>query len=799
MATKIIYTKSMITITLVLCFQIAISNTPIGTSSKSTATERNNARLIVEDHTGKLHVVFYDSGIYYSTSIDGGVNWSYPVTLVDNIGRNPSIAVDSDNILHLVYKYGDISAHDIVHRTCQDGVWSNLEIVHYSAAAPLSRPVIAIDSENNLHCVWQRSGAGATPNSEIHYKKYTVGTGWDINPTNISNSYGASEYPTLTIDHNDNVHVFWKDSGENIGNDKMVLYRKYTVGIGWDANYTNISNTSGNGSWATMDPCALVDMDGNIHLVWKDSQPGNREIFYKKCTAGVWSTNPANLSNTANSSMNPTISIDAFGNLFVFWAEKANGINYDIVYKKCEISTNTWTGITNISNTSQADSKHPNSPIKTNNSLFAVWTEGEGNPYQIMFHGLTYDVTDIGVIAMNSPFSDCELSNSEQVIIELENFGTTSINTGESISVGFSYNNNPFVNETIILQNDFIPNDTLIYTFSQTADLSSPNIYSFEIYCNYNDDNPSNDTLYIEVEVYGLPTVDLGADTIFTSQPDTIILDAGSGFISYLWQDGSTGQTYNVPDYGDYWVIVTDENGCQGCDTIIVCNFSEITVDLIVFLEGPYFGTEMNTYLNPDYIPLSQPYNIAPWNYTGTESVATIPNTDIVDWVLVELRDTTEAQYATGSTMIAQQAAFLLNDGSVVGLDGIDAISCVSTTITNNLFVVIWHRNHLGVLSAYSLTETGGVYSYNFSTGANQSYGGSLGHKEISTGVWGMIGGDGNADNQIGNADKNDIWEAQAGSSGYLSGDFSMDGQCNNTDKVEVWAPNSGSGGQVPE
>jgi len=62
-----------------------------------------------------------------------------------------------------------------------------------------------------------------------------------------------------------------------------------------------------------------------------------------------------------------------------------------------------------------------------------------------------------------------------------------------------------------------------------------------------------------------------------------------------------------------------------------------------------------------------------------------------------------------------------------------------------------------------------------------------------------MIGGDGNADNQIGNADKNDVWEAQAGGSGYLSGDFSLDGQCNNSDKVEVWAPNSGSGGQVPD
>ncbi|MCD4769657.1 MAG: SBBP repeat-containing protein, partial [Bacteroidales bacterium] len=167
-------------------------------------------------------------------------------------------------------------------------------------------------------------------------------------------------------------------------------------------------------------------------------------------------------------------------------------------------------------------------------------------------------------------------------------------------------------------------------------------------------------------------------------------------------------------------------------------DLASISVNLKVFLEGPFNGTDMNTHLNPADLPLTQPYNIAPWNYTGTESVTAIPNVDIVDWVLVELRDTTEAQYATGSTKIEQQAAFLLNDGSVVGLDGIDPISCISTTITSNLFVVIWHRNHLGVLSAYPLTETAGIYNYDFTTGAGRVFGGASGHKEIGTGIWGM-------------------------------------------------------------
>lgn len=102
-------------------------------------------------------------------------------------------------------------------------------------------------------------------------------------------------------------------------------------------------------------------------------------------------------------------------------------------------------------------------------------------------------------------------------------------------------------------------------------------------------------------------------------------------------------------------------------------------------------------------------------------------------------------------------------------------------------------------MSNNPLSETGGEYLCDFTTGENKAFGGATGHKEIGTGVWGMVGGDGNADGQVDNIDKNDVWEVQAGSSGYLSGDFSLDGQCNNSDKVEVWAPNSGSGGQVPD
>ncbi|MBC8488465.1 MAG: hypothetical protein H8D45_20755 [Bacteroidetes bacterium] len=221
-------------------------------------------------------------------------------------------------------------------------------------------------------------------------------------------------------------------------------------------------------------------------------------------------------------------------------------------------------------------------------------------------------------------------------------------------------------------------------------------------------------------------------------------------------------------------------------------------VDLKVFLEGPYSGTEMNTNLNSGgYIPLSQPYNTIPWNYNGSESVVAIPNSDITDWVLVELRDATDAGSANNAAMFDRQAGFLLKNGTIAGLDGASNLE-FHIPYLQNLYIVVWHRNHLGIMSAYPVTESGGIYSYDFSSGVDQVYGGVHAHKNLGGGVYGMIGGDGDANGIINNADKTSIWWIIAGKRGYEAGDYNLNGQINNKDKNNVWLINIGSTSQVP-
>lgn len=225
--------------------------------------------------------------------------------------------------------------------------------------------------------------------------------------------------------------------------------------------------------------------------------------------------------------------------------------------------------------------------------------------------------------------------------------------------------------------------------------------------------------------------------------------------------------------------------------------FQGIELQLKAFLEGPFNGSTMNTNLTGlTNFPFHQPYNSPPWNYHGTEEVFALPVDNVADWILVEVRDTTDVSLASSESIVGRQAVFLLNDGSLVDINGNNIR--FGNPIEHQCYITVNHRNHLGVLSAYPLTESGGVYTYDFTTPSGQAYGTDT-QKELGSGVYGMYGGDGNVDGIISTYDKTNVWSIEAGTGGYLYGDFNMDSQVDNKDKNNIWVSNVGEGSQVPE
>jgi hypothetical protein len=207
----------------------------------------------------------------------------------------------------------------------------------------------------------------------------------------------------------------------------------------------------------------------------------------------------------------------------------------------------------------------------------------------------------------------------------------------------------------------------------------------------------------------------------------------------------------------------------------------------------------MNTDLtNSTILPIQQPYNTEPWSYNGNENLETIPS-NLVDWVLVELRDTSgSALEANGNSIACRKAGLLLSDGTISNMDGNSPLE-FPVSIRENLYVVVYHRNHLPVMSSEALQQTEGVFMYDFTDGGSKALGGALAQKELAPAVYGMIAGDAEASGLIDENDINSYWELQAGENGYKQADFNLNKQVDNTDKNKYWFPNKGSSEQVPD
>ncbi|MCB9232136.1 MAG: HYR domain-containing protein [Bacteroidia bacterium] len=72
----------------------------------------------------------------------------------------------------------------------------------------------------------------------------------------------------------------------------------------------------------------------------------------------------------------------------------------------------------------------------------------------------------------------------------------------------------------------------------------------------------------VNIVLFQLPVANLGADSTICDG-STHILNPGS-FSGYLWQNNSTAATLPVTSAGLYWSEVTDANGCQDRDSIVI-------------------------------------------------------------------------------------------------------------------------------------------------------------------------------------------------------------------------------------
>lgn len=125
----------------------------------------------------------------------------------------------------------------------------------------------------------------------------------------------------------------------------------------------------------------------------------------------------------------------------------------------------------------------------------------------------------------------------------------------------------------------------------------------------------SSDTLVVK-NAYPLPVVKLDPE-YWLCEGSTRLLNAGTGYLNYLWQDGTVSPTQAVDKTGTYWVQVQDNHGCLNHDTVII---SQVITNPAGFLMGDTLICDGY----PSKIQAGGQYSLYSWSTGEKENFITV-------------------------------------------------------------------------------------------------------------------------------------------------------------------------------
>ena len=323
-------------------YSFLATTTPYRTATLATITSgfsaddlnptnmKNNGRKIARDSSGNgnLYVVYSKNDqIFLAKSEDGGENWAeIPVTPDEELEQiNPSIAVDSQDNLHIVWqgKVGTSTLYQIRYRKYDGSFWTDV-IENLTADENWSQqiPVNAVDSQNNIHVVWVNQRQ--TPDRDnrlvsapqLLYRIFT--NQWEPIEEVAEIYKGGFSSFALAIDGQDSLHLISRESRFwDTGREAKIQYRKRTSQE-WEET-TQLSSDHLQDDF----PSLVIDNQNNLHIVWFRLyfNQSLSEIKYLKLTTS--SSNIETLDSNESSPQlviaSPSIALDSQGHLYVIW------------------------------------------------------------------------------------------------------------------------------------------------------------------------------------------------------------------------------------------------------------------------------------------------------------------------------------------------------------------------------------------------------------------------------------------------------------------------------------------------
>jgi hypothetical protein len=147
-----------------------------------------------------------------------------------------------------------------------------------------------------------------------------------------------------------------------------------------------------------------------------------------------------------------------------------------------------------------------------------------------------------------------------------------------------------------------------------------------------------------------------------------------------------------------------------------------IKVNTIAYLQGALLnstdGLMRDNLRTSNYISTTSPYSDAltcdasVFNQGGTTGTGAAAD-NVVDWIYIELRDRNSS-----TTVVGGQSGLLQRDGDIVSVDGLTPLEF--NVAPNLYYVVVKHRNHLGIMTANTVQLSSTLANVDFTDAANQ-------------------------------------------------------------------------------
>ena len=272
-----------------------------------------------------------------------------PSTTIDsngNAGVYNSIALDSNGYRHVTYSSQPTgSARTLMYATDASGTWVSITLD--STGSVGTSPRIVIDSDDNIHITYFRADSG---NKGIKYATCSSScssvSSWTNSKIISFTTTSTTQYLTLSIDSNDDLHLIYFEGPHSSGNLK---YATCSSSCATGSSWTNITiDGTSQAGYGGID--LVIDSSDHLHVAY--SIYSTRDLQYITCSSSCTSVSSwTNLSIDSSGQVGrmPSIAVDSNDDLHIsYYDDTGSGLKYAWCSSSCTTASS-WSN-TSIAN-----------------------------------------------------------------------------------------------------------------------------------------------------------------------------------------------------------------------------------------------------------------------------------------------------------------------------------------------------------------------------------------------------------------------------------------------------------------